>query len=140
MYALAPGAAAPLARRAVAVAPDRGRAVRRRSCSGIRPTAGRRSRSPLISATPSEWSWDRPIALYLVKRPRTRPGCGSGALLCIFYVRNALLNWTAVPLIGLLTLLDVHERVEIHWVFGGVPLAVRRARDRLRAALAPRRA
>ena len=38
--------------------------------------------------------------------------------LSIFYVRNAFLNWTAVPLVALLTLLAVHEPVEIHWVFG----------------------
>jgi dolichol-phosphate mannosyltransferase len=72
----------------------------------------------LISRHEQEWKWYRPFALHLVQAAAYSPGLWVGALLCIFYARNALLNWTAVPLIVLLTLLDVHERVEIHWMFG----------------------
>jgi hypothetical protein len=72
----------------------------------------------LISRHAQEWKWDRPIALFLVEAAAYSPGLWVGALLSIFYVRNAFLNWTAVPLIVLLTVLDVHEPVEIHWVFG----------------------
>lgn len=72
----------------------------------------------LMSRHATEWKWDRPIALYLVEAAAYSPGLWAGALLSIFFVRNAFLNWTAVPLIVLLTVLDVHEPVEIHWVFG----------------------
>jgi hypothetical protein len=72
----------------------------------------------LVSRHAVDWKWDRPIALFLVETAAYSPGLWAGALLSIIYVRNALLNWTAVPLIVLLTLLDVHEEVQIHWVFG----------------------
>jgi len=72
----------------------------------------------LVSRHEQEWKWYRPFALHLVQAAAYSPGLWVGALLSIFYVRNAFLNWTAVPLIVLLTLLDVHERVEIHWMFG----------------------
>jgi hypothetical protein len=71
-----------------------------------------------VSRHEEEWKWYRPFALHLVQAAAYSPGLWVGALLSIFYVRNAFLNWTAVPLILLLTLLDVHERVEIHWMFG----------------------
>jgi hypothetical protein len=72
----------------------------------------------LISRHEQEWKWYRPFALHLVQAAAYSPGLWAGALLSIFYARNALLNWTGVPLIVLLTLLSVHERVEIHWMFG----------------------
>jgi len=72
----------------------------------------------LVSRHAQEWKWDRPISLHLVEAAAYSPGLWVGALLCIFYARNALLNWTAVPMIAGLTLLAVHERVEIHWMFG----------------------
>jgi hypothetical protein len=72
----------------------------------------------LVSRHAQEWKWDRPLSLHAVEAAAYSPGLWIGALLCIFYVRNALLNWTAVPMIAGLTLLAVHERVEIHWMFG----------------------
>jgi hypothetical protein len=66
-----------------------------------------------------EWSWYRPLSLHLVNAAAYSPGLWIGTLLCTVRARNALLNWTAVPLIGLLTLLAFHERIEIHWMFGG---------------------
>jgi hypothetical protein len=72
----------------------------------------------LVSRHEQEWKWDRPVSLHLVEAAAYSPGLWIGALLSIFYVRNAFLNWTAVPLIAGLTLLAVHERVEIHWMFG----------------------
>jgi 4-amino-4-deoxy-L-arabinose transferase-like glycosyltransferase len=72
----------------------------------------------LVSRHAQEWKWLRPLSLHLVETGAYSPGLWIGALLAIFYVRNALLNWTAVPLIAGLTLLAVHERVEIHWMFG----------------------
>ena len=73
----------------------------------------------LVERHESQWSWYRPLSLYLVNAAAYSPGLWIGALLCIVRARNALLNWTAVPLIGLLTLLAFHERIEIHWMFGG---------------------
>jgi hypothetical protein len=72
----------------------------------------------LVGRHEQEWKWYRPFALHLVQAAAYSPGLWVGALLSIFYARNAFLNWTAVPLIVLLTVLDVHERVEIHWMFG----------------------
>jgi hypothetical protein len=66
----------------------------------------------------SQSSWYRPFSLHLVNAAAYSPGLWLGALLCIARARNALLNWTAVPLIALLTLLAFHERIEIHWMFG----------------------
>jgi hypothetical protein len=65
-----------------------------------------------------EWMWYRPFTTHLVQAGAYSPGLWIGALLSIVYLRNAFLNWTAVPLIVLLTLLNVHERIEIHWMFG----------------------
>ncbi len=72
----------------------------------------------LVSRHAQDWKWNRPISLFLVEAAAYSPGLWVGALASIFYVRNAFLNWTAVPLVALLTLLAVHEPVEIHWVFG----------------------
>jgi hypothetical protein len=72
----------------------------------------------LVGRHEEQWLWYRPFALHAVQAAAYSPGLWIGALLSIFYARNALLNWTAVPLIVLLTLLDIHERVEIHWMFG----------------------
>jgi len=73
----------------------------------------------LVERHESQWSWYRPFTLHLVNAAAYSPGLWIGALLCVVRARNALLNWTAVPLIGLLTLLAFHERIEIHWMFGG---------------------
>ncbi len=66
----------------------------------------------------TEWLWFRPVVTHLVQAAAYSPGLWVGALLSIFYARNALINWTAVPLIVLLTVLNIHERIEIHWMFG----------------------
>jgi dolichol-phosphate mannosyltransferase len=72
----------------------------------------------LVQRHAQEWKWDRPLSLHLVEAGAYSPGLWIGAILSIFYARNALLNWTAAPMIFGLTLLAVHERVEIHWMFG----------------------
>jgi hypothetical protein len=72
----------------------------------------------LVQRHEQEWLWYRPISLHLVMAAAYSPGLWIGALLCIVRARNALLNWTAVPMIALLTLLAFHERIEIHWMFG----------------------
>ena len=73
----------------------------------------------LVERHEQQWDWSRPLLLYLDNAGAYSPGLWIGALLCIVRARAALLNWTAVPLIGLLTLLAFHERIEIHWMFGG---------------------
>ena len=72
----------------------------------------------LVQRHVSEWRWYRPFSLHLVMAAAYSPGLWIAALICIFRVKNAFLNWTAVPLIALLTLLSLHEPVEIHWMFG----------------------
>jgi len=46
------------------------------------------------------------------------PGLWIAALLILARPRNALIGWTAVPLSVLLILLNLHERIEFHWIFG----------------------
>ncbi|GAC1422822.1 MAG: hypothetical protein NVSMB64_31100 [Candidatus Velthaea sp.] len=59
----------------------------------------------------------RVLSLYAVQAGAYSPGLFIGA--AIVAIRgNALLKWTALPLIGVLTLLAVVEPVEIHWAFG----------------------
>jgi len=59
----------------------------------------------------------RPVTLLLAQAAGYSPGLFVCALLML--VRgNALLRWTALPLIGLLTLLAFIEPVEIHWIIG----------------------
>lgn len=72
----------------------------------------------LVSRHESEWKLLRPLTLHAVNAAAYSPGLWIGALLCTVRLRNALINWTAVPLIVLLTVLAAHERVEIHWMFG----------------------
>lgn len=72
----------------------------------------------LVERHATEWSALRPLWLHAVMAAAYSPGLWVGALLCIFRVRNALINWTAVPMIALMTLLAFHEQVEIHWMFG----------------------
>jgi hypothetical protein len=72
----------------------------------------------LVQRHATEWNLLRPLSLHAVMAGAYSPGLWIGALLCIVWVRNALLNWTAVPMIALLTVLALHERIEIHWMFG----------------------
>lgn len=46
------------------------------------------------------------------------PGLWIAALIVLARPRNALIGWTAIPLAVLLILLNFHERVELHWIFG----------------------
>jgi len=64
-----------------------------------------------------EFQLTRPITLLLTQAAAYSPGLFIGALL-ILVRGNALLRWTALPLIGLLTLLAFIEPVEIHWILG----------------------
>jgi hypothetical protein len=65
----------------------------------------------------SEFKLVRPISLYAVQAAAYSPGLFIAAL--IVAVRgNALVKWTAAPLIALLTVLSVIEPVEVHWIFG----------------------
>lgn len=72
----------------------------------------------LINRHEEHWRWYEPFVLHLMEMAAYSPGLWIGALLSIFYARNAFLNWTAVPMIVLMTLLSFHESVEIHWMFG----------------------
>jgi len=61
----------------------------------------------------------RPLSLYAVQAAAYSPGFFIGAFVVAFAPRsNALLKWTALPLIALLTALALFEPVEIHWIFG----------------------
>ena len=72
----------------------------------------------LTRHVPITFSIGRVVGMYAVQAAAYSPGLFIGALLCALRPRDALLEWTAVPLILLLTLLALFERVEIHWVFG----------------------
>jgi Dolichyl-phosphate-mannose-protein mannosyltransferase len=72
----------------------------------------------LVSRHEQEWKWFRPFVLHAVNAGAYSPGLWIGALACLVLYRNALIGWTAGPLIVLLTLLAAHERIEIHWMFG----------------------
>ncbi|MFN2461029.1 MAG: ArnT family glycosyltransferase [Candidatus Velthaea sp.] len=65
----------------------------------------------------AQFKWNRPINLYAVQAGAYSPGLFVGALI-VALRGNALLRWTAVPLIGGLTLLAFLEPVEVHWIFG----------------------
>lgn len=67
---------------------------------------------------PSSFSIARVIELYAVQAAAYSPGLWIGALLCAVRPRDALLAWTSIPLILLLTILAFFERVEINWVSG----------------------
>jgi hypothetical protein len=67
---------------------------------------------------PQAISLGRVLGMYAVQAAAYSPGLWIGALLCAVRPRDALLGWTAIPLIVLLTVLSLFERVEIHWVFG----------------------
>lgn len=67
----------------------------------------------------SQFRLQRPLSLYAVEAAAYSPGFFIGAFVVAFAPRgNALLKWTALPLIGLLTALALFEPVEIHWIFG----------------------
>ncbi len=63
-------------------------------------------------------SWKGAFTLYAINAGAYSPGLWIGAIVCAIRPRSALLAWTSIPLLGLLTLLAFIEPVEIHWVFG----------------------
>jgi len=58
-----------------------------------------------------------PLTMYAEQAGAYSPGLFIGALIVAFR-GHPLLRWTALPLIGLLTVLAFFEQVEIHWIFG----------------------
>jgi 4-amino-4-deoxy-L-arabinose transferase-like glycosyltransferase len=67
----------------------------------------------------SQFKLARPLSLYAVQAAAYSPGFFVGAFVVAFAPRgNALLKWTALPLILMLTVLALIEPVEIHWIFG----------------------
>ena len=73
----------------------------------------------------SEWRWYRPFSYLLANAGAYSPGLWIAAMLVLARPRNALIAWTSIPLSVLLIVLNVHERVELHWFFGPyVSLAV----------------
>jgi 4-amino-4-deoxy-L-arabinose transferase-like glycosyltransferase len=66
----------------------------------------------------SEPSLLRPLNYLLACAGAFSPGLWFAALLVFVRPRNALVAWTAGPLLALLILLNFHERIEFHWIFG----------------------
>lgn len=62
--------------------------------------------------------WLRPFVLHAVMAGAYSPGLWIAAMICLVRPRSALITWTAAPLIALITLLSIRERVEVHWMFG----------------------
>ena len=60
----------------------------------------------------------RPLFYLAANAGAYSPGLWLAALLVLVRPRNALIGWTAVPLTALLILLNFHERIELHWIFG----------------------
>lgn len=70
-------------------------------------------------------AWYRPLTYVLACSGAYSPGIWIGALAVAVRPRYPLVAWTALPLLILLLVLNVHERIELHWVFGPyVSLAV----------------
>jgi hypothetical protein len=66
----------------------------------------------------AQWSATRPLNYLIVNAGAYSPGLWIAALAVLVRPRNALVAWTAVPLTALLLLLNFHERIEFHWIFG----------------------
>jgi 4-amino-4-deoxy-L-arabinose transferase-like glycosyltransferase len=60
----------------------------------------------------------RPFSYLLANAGAYSPGLWLAALLLLVRPRNALIAWTSIPLTVLLVLLNFHERIELHWIFG----------------------
>ncbi|MBV9407990.1 MAG: glycosyltransferase family 39 protein [Candidatus Eremiobacteraeota bacterium] len=60
----------------------------------------------------------RPLVYLVANAGAYSPGLWIAALLVLVRPRNALIGWTAIPLAVLLLLLNFHERIELHWIFG----------------------
>jgi len=66
----------------------------------------------------SEPSLVRPLTYLAACAAAYSPGLWIAALLVFARPRNALVEWTAAPLLALLIVLNFHERIEFHWIFG----------------------
>jgi MFS family permease len=60
----------------------------------------------------------RPLTYLVANAGAYSPGLWIAALLVLVRPRNALIAWTAIPLSALLIVLNFHERIELHWIFG----------------------
>jgi hypothetical protein len=60
----------------------------------------------------------RPLSYLLANAGAYSPGLWLAALIVLVRPRNALIAWTSIPLTALLVLLNFHERIELHWIFG----------------------
>ena len=81
----------------------------------------------------------RPLTYLLADAGAYSPGLWIAALLVLVRPRNALVAWTSLPLALLLIVLNFHERIELHWIFGpyvslcvGMGLAFERLSHRAR--------
>jgi hypothetical protein len=60
----------------------------------------------------------RPFSYLLANAGAYSPGLWLAALIVLVRPRNALIAWTSIPLTALLIVLNFHERIELHWIFG----------------------
>lgn len=72
----------------------------------------------LVQRHPADVEVGRPLMLQVLNALAYTPGLYLAAVLCAVRPRNALLAWSALPLAILLTVLAVHEPVEVYWFFG----------------------
>ncbi|GAC1575009.1 MAG: hypothetical protein NVS3B7_07260 [Candidatus Elarobacter sp.] len=63
-------------------------------------------------------SFIRPITYLAANAGAYSPGLWIAALLVLVRPRNALIAWTSIPLTVLLIVLNFHEQIELHWIFG----------------------
>ena len=60
----------------------------------------------------------RPLTYLVACAGAYSPGLWIAALFVLVRPRNALVGWTAIPLVALLLVLNFHERIELHWIIG----------------------
>ena len=60
----------------------------------------------------------RPVWYLFANAGAYSPGLWLAAMLVLVRPRNALIAWTSIPLTALLVLLNFHEPIELHWIFG----------------------
>ena len=72
----------------------------------------------LLQRHVAEPAWYRPATYLAANAGAYSPGLWIAALLLLVRPRDALIAWTAIPLSALLIVLNVHERIELHWFFG----------------------
>ncbi len=62
----------------------------------------------------------RVVALVLTQLAAYSPGIFVAIVICALRPRSAFLAWTAIPMLVLMTLLALVEKVEVYWIFGAV--------------------